>query len=109
MFFVFILTLIIITLCVLLHYEVLTHLTETHFKRQLPTRMLLPFGVLVVIITHILEVMAFAVLFYYLFTLDGAGDIVGPFDYTLHDCVYFSFICKLHFTGLWGYCARWSY
>lgn len=92
MFFVFLVTLFVITFCVVVHYEVLTHLTETHFKRAWPTRLLLPIGVLVVILTHIIEILAFAVLYYYLLFLDGTGDVSGQFDYSLHDCAYFSFV-----------------
>ncbi len=92
MFLTLISTLIIIIFCVALHYEVLTHLTERHFKRAWPTRLLLPVGVFVVILTHILEIWSFAALYYYLLSLEVGGDVIGQFDYTLIDCAYFSFV-----------------
>lgn len=92
MILVFISTLFVIILSVALHYEVLTHLAEKHFKREWPSRLLLPVGVLIVILTHVIEIWAFAVLYYILFSLGDLGSMVGDFNYSLQDCAYFSFV-----------------
>ncbi len=92
MIIVFISTIFAIVLAVALHYEVLTHLAEGHFKRSWPTRLLLPVGVLVVILTHVIEIWMFAFLYYFLLSLGGVGDIIGDFNYTIKDCAYFSFV-----------------
>ena len=92
MILVFISTIFVIVLAVALHYEVLTHLAERHFKRPWPSRLLLPVGVLVVILTHVIEIWIFAFLYYFLLSLGNVGDIIGEFNYTIKDCAYFSFV-----------------
>ena len=89
---VFISTIIVIVLAVALHYEVLTHLAEKHFKRAWPSRFLLPVGVIIVIITHVVEVWLFAFLYYFLIPLENTGEVVGEFSNTVLDCAYFSFV-----------------
>jgi energy-converting hydrogenase Eha subunit A len=89
---VFISTIIVIVLAVALHYEVLTHLAEKHFKRSWPSRLLLPVGVIIVIFTHVLEVWFFAFLYYFLLPLESTGEVVGVFSNTILDCAYFSFV-----------------
>ena len=91
MLIVFISTIFVIVLSVALHYEVLTHLAETHFKRSWPSRLLLPFGVLAVILTHVIEIWIFGFLYYFLLSLGNVGDVIGEFNYTIKDCAYFSF------------------
>ncbi|MGR8949232.1 MAG: ion channel [Gammaproteobacteria bacterium] len=85
-------TITAIIIVVILHYEVLNYLSRRHFKRTWPTRSLLPVGVLVLIFTHIAEVWVFGLTYLLLFSLRGAGGIVGEFDYEILDCVYFSFV-----------------
>ena len=92
MILVFISTTIVIVLAVALHYEVLTHLAEKHFKRDWPSRLLLPVGVIVVIFTHVVEVWFFAFLYYFLLQFGDTGEVAGEFNYTIMDCAYFSFV-----------------
>lgn len=92
MILVFISTIVTIVIAVALHYEVLTHLAEKHFKRSWPSRLLLPVGVLIVIFTHVIEVWFFAFLYYLLLPLDNTGEVVGGFSNTIFDCAYFSFV-----------------
>lgn len=89
---VFISTTISIVLAVALHYEVLTHLAEKHFKRDWPSRLLLPVGVLIVIFTHVVEVWFFAFLYYFLLQFGDTGEVMGEFNNTIMDCAYFSFV-----------------
>ena len=92
MILVFVSTIFVIVLAVALHYEVLTHLAERHFKRSWPSRLVLPIGVLVVILTHVIEIWIFAFLYYFLLSTGDVGDVVGEFNYTIKDCAYFSFV-----------------
>ncbi len=92
MILVFTSTIAVIVLSVALHYEVLTHLAEKHFKRSWPSRLLLPIGVLVVILTHVIEIWIFAFLYYYLLSMGDVGDVIGEFNYSIKDCAYFSFV-----------------
>ena len=85
-------TMTTIVFTVAIHYEVLTHLSKTHFRRQWPARLLMTVGVLIVILTHVVEVWLFGLTYYALFMLGGVGEIVGDFDYGMLDCVYFSFV-----------------
>jgi len=85
-------TTVAIVFVVAIHYEVLTHLSETHFKRKWPARLLLPIGVLIVIFTHIVEVWVFGFAYFLAFSIGGVGEIVGEFSYKILDCVYFSFV-----------------
>lgn len=89
---VLVFTSIAIILVVAIHYEVLTHLSEKHFSREWPSRLLLPIGVLIVIFTHIVEIWVFAFAYLVIFSFKGVGSVVGEFDYTILDYVYFSFI-----------------
>ena len=89
---VLIATTITIVFVVTIHYEVLTHLSRTHFKRKWPDRLLLPVGVLIVIFTHVVEVWLFGITYFALFALVDVGEIIGNFDYGMLDCVYFSFV-----------------
>ncbi|MBT8112103.1 MAG: potassium channel family protein [Gammaproteobacteria bacterium] len=89
---VFISTIMVIVLAVALHYEVLTHLAEKHFKRAWPSRLLLPVGVIIVIMTHVIEVWLFAFLYYFLLPLENTGEVIGEFSNTVLDCAYFSFV-----------------
>ncbi len=89
---VFISTIFVIVLSVALHYEVLTRLAERHFKRAWPTRLLLPVGVLIIILTHVIEVWLFAVLYYFLLPINNTGEVIGEFSNGILDCAYFSFV-----------------
>jgi hypothetical protein len=96
MILVFTCTIVVIVLAVALHYEVLTHLAEKHFKRSWPSRLLLPVGVLLVILTHVIEIWLFAFLYYFLLSLDNTGTVISDdlasFSNTILDCAYFSFV-----------------
>jgi hypothetical protein len=85
-------TTIAIVLAVALHYEVLTHLAEKHFKRDWPSRLLMPVGVIIVIFTHVVEVWIFGFLYYFLLSFSDAGEVTGEFSNTIMDCAYFSFV-----------------
>jgi hypothetical protein len=85
-------TTIAIVLVVALHYEVLTHLAEKHFKRAWPSRLLMPVGVIIVIFTHVVEVWIFGFLYYFLLSFSDAGEVTGEFSNTIMDCAYFSFV-----------------
>ena len=95
MFIVFVSTLATIVLAVLFHFEVLLHLKSKHFKPENTSRWLLPIGVLVMMLAHVIEIWMFAFLYYILLSIEGAGTLTGEFNYTLVDCAYFSFIPHL--------------
>ena len=92
MILVFVSTIFVIVISVALHYEVLTHLAKRHFTRPWPLRLILPVGVLVVILTHVIEIWIFAFLYYFLLSMGNVGDVVGEFNNIITDCAYFSFV-----------------
>lgn len=89
---VMIATTLAIILVVAIHHEVLTHLSKGHFQRQWPPRVLLPVGVLIVIVTHVVEIWIFGLAYLVLFKMDGVGSVEGVFNADFLDCIYFSFV-----------------
>ena len=82
---------ILITMVVLLHFEVLNRLSLKLPKIPVQRRYRVLFGVFGALIAHVLEMWLFAV-GYYLLILNGQfGSLHGQFNGTLLDCAYFSF------------------
>ncbi len=92
MFIVLFFTVVAVIIVVAIHHEVLTHLSEVHFRRKWSSRLLLPVGVLIIIFTHIVEVWVFAGVYYLMASFDGVGAIIGDFGHQILDYAYFSFI-----------------
>ena len=87
------LTLFIVALCVVIHYEVLYRLT--HFVETLTTspRQQVATGALLALAAHIVEIYIFACGYYYALTYENIGHFTG--DATVEgfmDCVYLSFV-----------------
>jgi len=82
---------IIMGLAVLIHYEFLYRLTNAIPKMKIKHRFRILFGVFGALVAHVLEVWLFAFAYYFMIRAEGWGSLVGNFDGTLLDCVYFSF------------------
>lgn len=77
--------------CVLIHFEVLSHLDR---KRELAPRhasFKVALGLIGALIAHVVEIILFAAAFLILSHTDGMGKIVGEIDSELRDYIYFSF------------------
>ena len=83
----------LIFITVLIHYTFLDRValhwsvTRHHFS----TRLFL--GSLTAIVAHILEVSVYAIVYYYLHQNYGMGELIGSYDGTFSDALYYSFTC----------------
>lgn len=82
---------IIVSLCVVLHYEVLYQLAKKLPKITLLPKYRVLFGVFVILITHVVEIWLFALGYYSMIHWGQFGSLVGNFDQSLLDCTYYSF------------------
>ncbi|MDN3651585.1 potassium channel family protein [Thalassotalea ponticola] len=84
-------TVFVVALCVVLHYEVLRALSHRlpylHYKNKYQILV----GVVGALIAHCIQVGIFALGFYYLTHQQRFGELKGNFDGSLVDCAYFSF------------------
>ncbi len=82
---------LIITTAVIIHYECLLRLNLLMPKMNIWHRFRVVFGVLGALVAHAIEVWIFA-LGYYLMNASGTlGGLIGNYDGSLLDSVYFSF------------------
>ncbi|MGJ8619856.1 MAG: ion channel [Methylophilaceae bacterium] len=91
MFYVLLFNSLIVAAAVVVHYEFLYRITLLIPKMQIKHRFRIVFGVLGALLAHIVEVWMFAVAFYYMHHHEGWGALIGKFDGSIMDCVYFSF------------------
>ncbi len=88
---VFVNCLVIITV-VLVHYESLHQLFTLIPKLPVNRQFRVVFAVFGALIAHAVEVWIFAAAYYWYIHTEGLGELIGNFDGSLLDCVYFSFI-----------------
>jgi len=81
----------IVCLAVVLHNAVLIRLSGLLSKMRQSQHFRLIVAVLGCLAAHSLEVWLFAVPYYLMHQADGWGELLGNFNGTLMDCVYFSF------------------
>lgn len=79
----------IVLIVVVIHYESLLWLTRLLAKMQTLQRMRLLIGVLAALCAHAVEVTVFAFAYYRLHH-QGGGELIGNFDGSFPDCLYYS-------------------
>lgn len=89
----FIVNILLIAICVLIHFEVLRLLTIYSPIVKIKPRFKVLLGVIGVLLTHIVEIWVYGFAFYLLTHFLDSGKLLGAFDGSLLDCVYFSFSC----------------
>ncbi len=82
---------ILITIVVLLHFEVLNRLSLTLPKIPIQRRYRVLFGIFGALAAHVLEMWLFALGYYLLIRNGQFGLLSGQFNGSLLDCAYFSF------------------
>lgn len=87
----FIINSILVSLSVIIHYEVLYQLA-----RKLPYVNIIPkyrvlLGVFTILCAHVVEIWLFAIGYFAMISLDDFGTLSGNFNQSLLDCAYFSF------------------
>lgn len=88
----FILNTLLVAIAVVIHFEALNQLSALIPKLPIPHRLRVLFGVFGAMVAHVIEIWIFAFGYYFMIKLDGFGDLLGNFDNSLMDCVYFSFV-----------------
>ncbi len=91
MTFTIIINCLVITIAVLVHYEALRNLFNWIPTLPIASRLRVVVAVFGALVAHALEVWIFAGAHYLLINTEGMGELVGNFDGSLLDCVYFSF------------------
>ncbi len=92
MMIAYILDVTIVAIAVLIHFEALNLLSLMTPSMPIKHRLRVLIGVFGALIAHVIEVFIFAGGYYFMLHRGGFGNIVGSFDRTLMDCVYFSFV-----------------
>ncbi|NKB33796.1 MAG: two pore domain potassium channel family protein [Pseudomonadales bacterium] len=87
----FIINAFLVTLVVVIHYEMLRLLSVVIPKLRIKHRLRVIIGVFGTICAHIVEVWIFGIAFYFMASSGNFGSLAGNFDGSLIDCVYFSF------------------
>jgi Ion channel len=89
--YVFLINILVVSLAVIVHYEILYRITLLIPKMSIQHRYRIVFGVFGALIAHTLEIWIFAVAYYFMHQSDGWGELAGNFNGSLMDCGYFSF------------------
>ncbi len=90
-FSVFVVNSLVVVLAVAIHYEFMFRLSQLLPRLTIRHRFRIVLVVCGALLAHALEVWVFAFAFYFMHRADGWGQLVGNFDGSLLDCVYFSF------------------
>ena len=77
--------------CVLIHYEVLSHLDRKRDLAPKHASFKVAIGLIGALVAHVVEIVLFALAYMALTRIDGMGSIVGKMDHQLRDHIYFSF------------------
>ena len=91
MFEIYFLNSLLITLAVLVHYEILRLLSGLIPRLNIAHRLLIVMGVYGTLVAHVAEIWLFGVAYYYMVQVPGFGGFQGNYNGTFLDCVYFSF------------------
>lgn len=83
-------TVVIVSLCVLLHYEALQWLSERLRRMAGRRRRRVLVGVYALVLIHVVEIWLFGVSLYVLMWVPGAGGITGLIHPQLLDAIYLS-------------------
>ena len=87
----FIINSLIVSLAVLIHYEMLYRLSGIIPKLPIKHRFRIVFGVFGSLCAHVIEIWLFAIGYYFIIHTPGLGELTGNISGNLLDCVYFSF------------------
>ncbi len=89
---IFIVNLILISLCLLVHYEMFSHLNNFLNILNIRHRAKVFWSMIIVVITHVIEVWIFAIAFYLTAAYENLGGFTGNLKHQLLDYVYYSFV-----------------
>jgi len=81
----------VVTIAVLIHYEILFQLSQWIPRMSIRHRFRILCGVFGALIAHTIEIWFFGLAYYAMYQMEGMGSFSGNFSGTLLDCVYLSF------------------
>jgi hypothetical protein len=82
---------LLISLAVVIHYEILRVLSVIIPKLSIQHRLRVILGVFGTLIGHVLEIWLFGIAYFLMINFGDFGTLQGNFDGSLVDCIYFSF------------------
>jgi hypothetical protein len=82
---------ILVSVVVVIHYEILRLLSKVIPKLSIPQRLRVIIGVFGTLIAHVIEIWIFGLAFYFMVQYGDFGTLQGNFSGSLLDSVYFSF------------------
>ncbi len=88
---VFVVSCAVVGIVVVIHYEALYKLTRILPRVKTKHRQRILFGIFGALIAHSIEVWVFAFAYYFMIRSKRWGVLVGEFNNSLLDCMYFSF------------------
>lgn len=90
---VVIVTVLVVVLCVVLHYEALSRLTGLLKRIRMPARPRILLLIFSILLTHVVEIWIFGGAYFYLVSTDGHGSLLANHPIGLFDSVYYSAVC----------------
>jgi uncharacterized membrane protein len=88
----FLLNAALVVIVVLIHFEALNKLSLITPRIPIQHRLRVLIGISGALIAHVIEIFVFAFGYYFMVNQPGFGTLIGRFDNSLMDCVYFSFV-----------------
>ena len=88
---VFMVSCTVVGIVVVIHYEALYKLTRIFPRVKTKHRQRILLGIFGALIAHSIEVWVFAFAYYFMIRSERWGGLVGEFNNSLLDCMYFSF------------------
>lgn len=82
----------LVAVAVLIHFEALNQLTIVIPKLSIRHRFRVLVGIFGALLAHIIEILMFALGYYFMVLYGGFGSLEGPFNGGLIDCIYFSLV-----------------
>lgn len=90
---VVIVTVLVVVLCVVLHYEALSRLTGLLKRIRMPARPRILLLIFSILLTHVVEIWIFGGAYFFLVSTDGHGSLLANHPIGLFDSVYYSAVC----------------
>ncbi|MEJ2094429.1 MAG: potassium channel family protein [Gammaproteobacteria bacterium] len=87
-----IINIILVSLAVLIHYEMLFRLSRIIPRLKMRHRFRVVIGIFGSLLAHIIEIWIFAIGYYLMIHSGKFGTLTGNISHTILDCAYFSFV-----------------
>jgi len=82
---------LVVATVVLIHYEFLYRFSQLIPKMKIRHRFRILISVFSALVAHSIEILVFAVAYFYFNKFSGWGSLTGNFNGSMMDCIYYSF------------------